>query len=296
MIAIDLAWLKTFADAAETLNFRKTSERLLMSQPSVTVHIRLLEESLGVVLFQRQKNRVSLTEEGKLFKGEADKLLRQLEQSVENVHSFAQGYRQKWVLAISPLMAETVLPYLLKSFTKQHPDLELVIRVEESEKIEGLVETGEVSAGISAIHPVSRVLHSEVVYKDELVFVVPRDAYDDESGPVISDEAMLRSHYLFTHHHPVFWDELLVKLSLKVPGLRTMTVTQAHIAKRFIQEGLGISFLPRSMVRRELIEGRLLEAPFGLFSLPEVATYFLCKEKNELEKEFLERIQAVYFG
>ncbi|WP_230321363.1 LysR family transcriptional regulator [Planococcus salinarum] len=296
MASIELAWLKTFADAAETLNFRKTSERLLMSQPSVTVHIRLLEENLGAALFQRNKNRVSLTEEGKLFKGEAEKLLRQLEQSVESVHSFAQGYRRKWVLAISPLMAETVLPYLLKSFTKQHPDLELVIRVEESEKIEALVETGEVSAGISAIQPVSRGLHSEVVYKDELVFVVPRDAYDDESGPVISGGGMLQSHYLFTHHHPAFWSELLIKLRLKIPGLRTMKVTQAHIAKRFIQEGLGVSFLPRSMVRRELMEGRLLEVPFEMFSLPTAATYFISKDMGDLEKEFLERIQTVYFS
>ncbi len=267
-----------------------------MSQPSVTVHIRLLEENLGAALFQRNKNRVSLTEEGKLFKGEAEKLLRQLEQSVESVHSFAQGYRRKWVLAISPLMAETVLPYLLKSFTKQHPDLELVIRVEESEKIEALVETGEVSAGISAIQPVSRGLHSEVVYKDELVFVVPRDAYDDESGPVISGGGMLQSHYLFTHHHPAFWSELLIKLRLKIPGLRTMKVTQAHIAKRFIQEGLGVSFLPRSMVRRELMEGRLLEVPFEMFSLPTAATYFISKDMGDLEKEFLERIQTVYFS
>lgn len=291
-----MAWLKTFVDAAETLNFRKTSERMLMSQPSVTVHIRLLEESLGVALFRRNKNRVSLTEEGKLFKGEAEKLLHQLERSVETVHSFAQGYRKKWVLAISPLMAETVLPYLLKSFTKHHPDLELVIRVEESEKIAALVESGEVTAGISALRPMSRLLHSEVVYEDNLVFVVPTDAYDDESGPAVSAEGMLHSQYLFTHHHPAFWEELLVKLRLKIPGLRTMKVTQAHIAKRFIQEGLGVSFLPKSMVRRELMEGRLLEVPFELFSLPTVATYFISKDMGALEKEFLERIQAVYFS
>lgn len=296
MVKIDLSWLRTFADASETLNFRITSERLLMSQPSVTVHIRLLEESLGVILFQRNKNRVSLTEEGKLFKVEAHKILRQLEQSVENVHAFAQGYRKKWTLAISPLMAETVLPYLLKAFTRHHPDLELVIRVEESDKIAALVETGEVAAGISALPPAGKELYSEVVYEDQLVFVVPTDAYDDESGPVISAESVLRTHYLFTHHHPVFWDELLVKLSLKSTALRTMKVTQAHIAKRFIQEGLGVSFLPKSMVRRELMEGRLLEAPFDLFSLPEVVTYFVCKEMGELEKEFLGRMQAVYFS
>lgn len=296
MIPIDLTWLRTFSDASETLNFRVTSERLLMSQPSVTVHIRLLEESLGVVLFQRSKNRVSLTEEGKLFKVEADKILRQLEQSVESVHAFAQGYRRKWVLAISPLMAETVLPYLLKAFTRHHPDLELVIRVEDSEKIEALVEAGEVAAGLSALEPKSRLLHSEIVYSDQLVFVVPRDAYDEESGPAISAEGMLQSHYLFTHHHPAFWNELVMKLRSSLTGLRTMKVTQAHIAKRFIQEGLGVTFLPKSMVRRELIEGRLLEAPFELFPLPEVLTYFVCKEMGELEEEFLSRMQAVHFS
>lgn len=293
---MDLAWLRTFADASETLNFRMTAERLLMSQPSVTVHVRLLEESLGVVLFQRNKNRVTLTEEGKLFKKEANKLLRQLEKSVESVHAFAQGYRRKWVLAISPLMAETVLPYLLKAFTNRHPDLELVIRVEDSEKIEALVEAGEVTAGISAVRPVNRTLYSEIVYEDPLVFVVPIDAYDDESGPAISAEGMLRSHYLFTHHHPVFWEELLVRLRMKEKGLRTMKVTQAHIVKRFIQEGLGVSFLPKSIVRRELTEGRLLEAPFDLFPLPKVVNYFVCKEMGELEKEFLGRMQAVYFS
>lgn len=44
------------------------------------------------------------------------------------------------------------------------------------------------------------------------------------------------------------------------------------------------------------MEGRLMEVPFELFSLPTVATYFISKDMGELEKEFLERIQAVYFS
>lgn len=47
---MEMQWLRTFADAAETLNFRKMSERLMLSQPSVTVHIRQLEEYLGIRL------------------------------------------------------------------------------------------------------------------------------------------------------------------------------------------------------------------------------------------------------
>lgn len=49
------------------------------------------------------------------------------------------------------------------------------------------------------------------------------------------------------------------------------------------------------MVRRELIEGRLMEARFDLFPLPTVATYFLSLSMGELEKDFLSRVQSVYF-
>ncbi|TWT24923.1 LysR family transcriptional regulator [Planomicrobium sp. CPCC 101110] len=293
---MELAWLKTFVDAAETLNFRKTAERLLMSQPNVTVHIRLLEANLGVLLFKRSKNRVMLTEAGKRFKRDAEKILAQMDESVADLLAFAQGYRNTWTLAISPLMAETILPYILKSFTRDHPDVELVIRIEESERIEELVEAGEVSAGISALPAVRRNILHEAVYDDPILFVLPRDAYDDETGPAVSAEAALRTSYLFTHHHPVFWEELLVKLRIRVPGIRTMKVTQAYIAKRFIQEGLGVSFLPRSMVRREMIEGRLMDAHFDLFPLPVVSIYMLAKEMGELEQDFLKRIQAVYFS
>lgn len=292
---MEMQWLRTFADAAETLNFRKTSERLMLSQPSVTVHIRQLEEYLGIRLFDRIKNRVVLTEEGRHFKQQAETLIEKFDSTVDELQSFAQGYRRKWTIAISPLMAETVLPYILKSFTKAHPDLELVIRVEESEAIEELVESGEVSAGISALLPVKRVILHEVVYEDPLLLIVPRDAYDDERGPVVSGEEVLQRNFIFTHHHPVFWEELLVKLRVQLPGIRTMKVTQAYIAKKFIQEGLGVSFLPKSMVRRELIEGRLMEARFDLFPLPTVATYFLSLSMGELEKDFLSRLQSVYF-
>lgn len=293
---MEIAWLKTFVDAAETLNFRRTSERLIMSQPGVTVHIRLLEESLGILLFKREKNRVTLTEEGRHFAGEARRVLDQLDESVQGLHAFAQGYRKRWTLAISPLMAETVLPYVLKSFTRDHPDIELDIRIEESEHIEKLVESGEVSAALSALPPLRRTIVHEVVYSDPILFVLARDAYDDESGPAVSVEEALRSTFLFTHHHPVYWEELLLKLRQRVTGIRTMKVTQAHITKRFIQEGLGVSFLPRSMVRRELIEGRLMDAHFDLFPLPEVSTYLVVKEMGALEREFLQRIQSVYFN
>lgn len=293
---MDTQWLRTFIAAADTLNFRKASERLMLSQPSVTVHIRLLEEHLGMQLFDRINRRVTLTDAGRLFYTEAVKLTRELDDSVDRMHAFAQGYRRKWTIAISPLMAETILPYFMRTFMENHPDVELTIRVEESELIERLVDIGEVNLGISALDATIKNIESERIYEDPIVFVMPTDRYDEESGPPIDVREALTDYYLLTHHHPVYWDDLLFTLKKHVPGVRTMKVTQAHIAKRFIQERLGVSFLPHSIVRRELIEGRLMRPHFDLFKLPTVSTFILYKKKGELEEEFIRGISGVYFG
>lgn len=293
---MDYQWLKTFIVAAETLNFRKASEKLMLSQPSVTVHIRLLEEHLGTKLFDRMNNRVSLSNAGKFFYAEAVKLIENMNQSVNRMHSFTQGYRQSWVIAISPLMAETILPYFLRTFMERHQDVEMSIRVEESEMIEQLVDNGDAHLGITAIDANYKNIEAIPIYEEPIVFIMPTDNYDEESGPQIDVANVLQRHYLFTHHHPVFWNDLLIALNKHIPRIRTMKVTQAHIAKRFIQEGLGVSFLPHSIVRRELIEGRLMQPHFDLFDLPTVSTFILVKKKGELEKEFIKQISNYYFG
>ncbi|WP_391118399.1 LysR family transcriptional regulator [Psychrobacillus sp. L3] len=293
---MEYQWLKTFIIAAETSNFRKASEKLLISQPGVTVHIKLLEEYLGVSLFERTNKRVHLTEAGKMFYTEATQLIKGFEVSVNRLHAFTEGYTRKWNIAISPLMAETILPYILRSFMNNHPDLEVSIRVAESSSIEDLVFSGEVNIGISALEATRTSIQSIELYKDPLLFIVPTDAYDDESGPVLDAEEYLKDYYLLTHHHPVVWDALLLQLRKKVINMRTMKVTQAYIVKRFIQEGLGTSFLPQSIVKRELIEGRVMSIPFDLFPLPEVKTYLLLKTLGDLEKEFINKISQYYFG
>ena len=267
-----------------------------MSQPSVTVHIKLLEDFLGISLFDRNNNRVTLTDAGKLFIEKADNLLVQFEESVQTIHSYKQGFRRSWSIAISPLLAETILPYILRNFMKQHPDLEITIRIEESNLIEALVDSGEVHLGISALDANSKHLQSIPIFEEPLLFVVPVDSYDDETGPPIDVMECLRTYTLLTHHHPVFWDDMLMLLRKRLPGIRTMKVSQAHITKRFIQDGLGISFLPHSIVRRELLEGRLMKVPFDLFELPKVTTYVLVKKQNDLEKEFIHLLSTHYFG
>lgn len=78
---MDFKWLHTFVTAAKYENFRKTAETLFISQPTVTVQIKLLEEELGCQLFTRKGRSIHLTKEGRAYLPFALRLLEDYESS-----------------------------------------------------------------------------------------------------------------------------------------------------------------------------------------------------------------------
>lgn len=113
---------------------------------------------------------------------------------------------------------------------------------------------------------------------------------DLESSPPIDIHDLFENQTLFTHNHPEYWDNLLNAIHVKYHKVRTMVVTQVHITKKFIEEGLGFSFLPKIALNRELMEGRLLEVRTPELKLPKASTYLVTRadtEENRLFQDFL---------
>jgi len=287
---MEFQWLETFVTAAECGNFRRTAEILYISQPSVTVHIKQLEKELGVPLFDREGKRVKLTEAGRRYFVHAQNLLKEYQKGLEDLHSFRQGYSTKLTIAISPLIADTILPFVLKSYTKQYPEVEISVKIIESLEIEQAVLQEEVDIGLSCLMSHHPEIICQPLYKDHVILVAQHDGRDFETAPPLDEEEVLTSNYLLTHNHPGYWEELCREVKSKYPGTRMMKVSQIHITKRFITEGLGVSFLPTSTVRRELLEGRLLEVDCQSIHLPDADTYAIMKYDHSKQKEFLKFI------
>jgi LysR family transcriptional regulator, repressor for citA len=284
---MELSWIQTFITAANCGNFRKAAELLYISQPSVTVHIKLLEKDLGVQLFDRDGKKVKLTEEGIRYLGHAKRLLEQYQEGIEDLQSFSQGYTTKLSLAVSPLIADTIFPYILKTYLLQNPQVEISIKIIESKDIEYAVLNDEVDLGLSCINSFHPDLISELLYQDKVILVVPHDGKDAESAPPLDEEDFLATNIILTHNHPDYWDGLCREIKHHYPRAKMMKVSQVHISKRFISEGLGVSFLPISTVRRELLEGSLLEVPVHNFDLPIAHTYAIMKYKHTKQHQFL---------
>jgi LysR family transcriptional repressor of citA len=292
---MEFSWLNTFITAAECENFRRTAEILYISQPTVTVHIQLLEKEVGSILFQRDGKRIKLTEEGIRYLVHAKELIKVYQRGLEDMKSLSQGYSSQLSIAISPLIADTILPAVIKRYLSKNPDVEINVKIIESNDMEKSVLNEEVDLGLSCLNSTNHDLSCRPLYQDKVVLVSAHDGRDFESGPPLDEEDVLNNNYLLTHNHPGYWDLLLKRIKSVYPSLRMMKVSQVHITKRFIREGLGVSFLPISTVRRELLEGSLLEVNCHSISLPDANTYAIMKYEHSRQNEFLDFISKFRF-
>lgn len=291
---MDLRLVRTFVCAAHLLNFRRTAEHLFLSQPTVTKHIRRLEDDLGFELFHRRGRQVTLTPAGQRFLGHAQRLLNAHDDVLQDMEGWARGYTLQLVIAVSPLIGSSTLPWLLRRFTVRHSHVEVIVRVLQSPQVIEAIIGGEAAVGLAREPGQDDRVVSEPLYSEQVLLVTGQDN-SDHDGPLPDWEQLIATERIFAHNHPGYWPGLLRSLRKRGFQPRTMAVSQVDVTKKLIEEGLGISFLPKSAVRRELVEGRLLEVPTPNFSLPATATYLILPHQPPgPAKAFVDVIREVF--
>jgi LysR family transcriptional repressor of citA len=275
---MDIKWLQTFVTAAEYENFRKTSEILYISQPTVTLHIKNLEILLETTLFEKKGRNIILTEAGQIFLPDAKKMIETYDSSLKRVDNWKQGYDKKLTIAIAPFIASSIFPMFLKKFFEENPHIDVTINVVKSPDIGQEVNHGKADLGISRMIPNQTQLSFESIWDDQVILVAPKNELETES---FKEEDIFQKYKLITHNHPVYWDDLLPRIRALYPKVRTMMVTQVEITKQFIMAGLGISFLPKLFVQKELLQGDLIYIPTKQLDLPTSHMYFVTKRENK---------------
>src|SRR5260370_23376767 len=113
-----LKFLRTFA---EHLNFRKAAKQLFLTQPAITLQIKALEDDLGIRLFDRAANRVSLTPQGSFLLGYAKKIATLVSQAEQELGGEDRKVSGELSLGVSTTIAQYVLPRILGAFLDEHP-------------------------------------------------------------------------------------------------------------------------------------------------------------------------------
>ncbi len=249
--------LKVFRAVAEHLNFRKAAEHLFLTQPAVTLQIKALENDLGVRLFDRSANRVSLTSQGSLLLGYAGKIAALAEEAEREIGAASGKLSGEFSLGVSTTIAQYVLPRLLGAFLNEHPGVQLSLHSGNTGQIVELLLRSKVAIGLIEGPALERGIHAEPFMQDELVLITPPDFETD----LLSTQQLLNATLLMREQGS--GSRRVVEAAFEKSGVklkafkRVMNLDSTEAIKSAVEAGLGIGFVSRWAISKELELGAL---------------------------------------
>lgn len=246
---MELRHLRYFVTVAEELHFGRAARRLHIVQPALSQQIQKLERELGVVLLNRSKRRVSLTEPGRAFLEEARRTLSDAEGAMAAARRAAAGRTGRLRVGYVDLAIFLLFPDILRAYRERYPGVDLeIIELSRQEQREAL-DRRELDVGFYAYREGEGDFNAERIAEDPLFAVLPEGhpaaRADRVPLAVLSDEPWvlfprnLRSRYL----------ELVLE-ACAAAGFTPRVEQEAgrmNTLAALVGAGLGVTLLPRSV-------------------------------------------------
>ncbi|PKU24607.1 LysR family transcriptional regulator [Telmatospirillum siberiense] len=236
--------LSAFLKVAETGSFSEAALRLSVSQPALSRTIRMVEETLGARLFDRDTRNVALTPAGHELKPIALRIVREFDNSFSELSRFITGRRGRVTIATLPSMAAVLLPGAIVRFRETRPDVDFQIIDAHSMSVEDDIAEGLAEIGLTARPNPDRDLVYHPLLSDEFGLVCRRD------DPLAAGESV---------GWDVFADRRFIAMS---SGSSVRAITDAA----FLQQGMAVAPLFECgflATARALVDARL-----GITALP----------------------------
>lgn len=254
---ITLHRLRVFCEVAHTQSFRVAAENLNITQPTVSAHIRGLENETQIVLFDR--GRVSrLTEAGKAFYNFARNTLVQADKTVSIMKEIRQGNIGRITVGANYSLALHLISGMYSKFKNENPGVELILRTGNPKKVCEMALNEEIDFGLIVGDTTLNGLMSKIVANDEIVIVVgPGHPLADRDLVTLTE----LSTYPFVLMASEFGAHNVIESKLNSHGIhineKLMELEEPESIKRVIRNGSGVAALLALSVSEELQTDKL---------------------------------------
>ncbi|WP_086460712.1 LysR substrate-binding domain-containing protein [Agreia sp. VKM Ac-1783] len=258
----DPTLLRTFLAVAETSSFTVAAQRLGISQPTVSQHVRRLEQASGRLLVARDTRDVSLTDNGDAMAGFARTILA--------AHSAADDYfsgsamKGKLRFGTADDLAITQLPRILRHFRQLYPQINLELTVDQSGPLFRKLHAG--SLDLIFIKQKPETTDGTVVRRDQLVWVGQEKTIVEPGAPVP----------LITYQGTTVSRTSAIE-ALEQAGRRwriTCNTREVNGLLAAVRAGIGVAVFPRSLIPDDLV------VVGNRFDLPELGEVDLTLLRN----------------
>lgn len=257
---MELSQIGIFLTVANEKSFSRAAQKLMKTQPAISLAVQRLEAELGEKLVDRSLKDGTLTDAGKVVFEYAQKF----DNLRRDMHNALTELRDKHTGKLTIGANESGALYLLShihAFRELYPKVKVEVRRSLSRNIPNEVASNSLDLGVVSYKPGDRTLQSIVIYNDAVAFIVyPSHAFAKCKQISIRDlgNETIIAHNIaspyrqlvleaFQHH------QVKLNMAIEMPTVETI--------KKMVQSKMGVAFVPRMCAQAEIAAGELVEIP-----------------------------------
>jgi DNA-binding transcriptional LysR family regulator len=255
---MELYPLKVFLTVANEKSFSRAAERLLRTQPAISLAVQRLETELGEKLIDRSSTPPMLTDAGRTVLDYArrfENLESELQNALAELRDNASG---RLIIGANESTSLYLLQHI-EQYRRLYPKVKVQVRRSLSSKVPSQLIDGDLELGVISYDPEDERLVSKIIFTDHLAFVVsPRHRFANRDKVSIGElgmETFIAHNVLSPYREVVLRSfqrhKIALNMDVEMPTVETI--------RRLVQRNEGVAFLPKMCVEQEVEQGLLCE-------------------------------------
>ena len=258
MLPFTLQQLRILKAIATEKNFTKAAELLYLSQPSLSKQIKTLEKNLDVVLINRENNKISLTDNGKVFLEYSERILALCEESCRALIDLKNGERGNLTVGASQTIGTYLMPRVLALFAQNYPQIDLKVQVNSTRVIAKNVINREIDIAVvggEIPDELKKNLTVENFVEDEFSLIVSK-SHPFAAKKIITKEDLYHLNFITLNSNSTirkFIENILTQNRIETKQLKIiMQLNSIEGIKTAVSLGLGAAFVSSSAIEKEI--------------------------------------------
>jgi LysR family hydrogen peroxide-inducible transcriptional activator len=248
---------------ADARSFRRAAGLCGVSQPSLSAQLGLLEDALGVRLFERDRRRVLLTAAGEKLVARARRVLVETDDLLNAARQLGDPLAGVLRLGVIPTISPYLLPEIVPALRREHPRLTIRWVEDKTETLVRALNAGELDAALLALEADLGDLQSDVIGRDPFVLAAPRrHPLARASGPAALADLRGAAVLLLDDGHCLRNQALALCTSARTEELGFRATSLPTLAQ-MVWAGAGVTLLPRMAVGTESRRSTLVIRPLS---------------------------------